>query len=196
MTNVLMVTTTVRMFDGVHGNTSNSWPVSLLGVSSVVGAVGSEERFVSSLATGDDANHSSATSKDRLTDTRWESDTGLLAILGVTDHDGGGTRGTGKSATVSELGLNIGDNGTLWHLVDREDITDSEGGFGAAIDELAGVHAFNSNEILLVLLEFVLVSEYDLSERGATAGIMQNILDNTLDVSFTLSEVNGSESSG
>ena len=50
---------------------------------------------------------------------------------------------------------------------------------------MAGVHAFNSNEILLVLLEFVLVSEYDLSERGATAGIMQNILDNTLDVSKT-----------
>ena len=57
--------------------------------------------------------------------------------------------------------------------------------FGAAIDELAGVHAFNSNEILLVLLEFVLVSEYDLSERGATAGIMHDILDNTLDVSKT-----------
>jgi len=148
------------------------------------------------LTTSDDTDHSSATSEDRLTDTRWESDTGLLAILGVTDHDGGGTRGTGKSATVSELSLNIGDNGTLRHLVDREDITDSEGGFGAAIDELAGVHAFNSNEILLVLLEFVLVSEYDLSERGATAGIMHDILDNTLDVSFTLSEVNGSESGG
>jgi len=70
-------------------------------------------------------------------------------------------------------------------LVDGEDVTDSEGGFGAAIDELAGVHAFNSNEILLVLLEFVLVSEYDLSERGATAGIMHDILDNTLDVSKT-----------
>ena len=129
VTDVLMVTTTMGMLDGVHSNTSNSWPVSLLGVSSVVGAVGSEERFVSSLATGDDANHSSATSKDRLTDTRWESDTGLLAILGVTDHDGGGTRGTGKSATVSEFSLNIGDNGTLRHLVDREDITDSEGGY-------------------------------------------------------------------
>ena len=50
---------------------------------------------------------------------------------------------------------------------------------------MAGVHAFNSNEILLVLLEFVLVSEYDLSERGATAGIMHDILDNTLDVSKT-----------
>ena len=32
VTNVLMVTTTMRMLDGVHGNTSNSGPVSLLGV--------------------------------------------------------------------------------------------------------------------------------------------------------------------
>ena len=123
---MLMVTTTVRMFDGVHGNTSNSWPVSLLGVSSVVGAVGSEERFVSSLATGDDANHSSATSKDRLTDTRWESDTGLLAILGVANNDSGGAGGTGEAATVTELGLDVGDNGALGHHIDGKDVSDGE----------------------------------------------------------------------
>jgi len=45
-----------------------------------------------------------------------------------------------------------------------------------------------------VLLEFVLVSENDLGERGATARIVHNILDNTLDVSFALSEVKSSES--
>ena len=55
--------------------------------------------------------------------------------------------------------------------------------FGAAVDKLAGVHAFDSDEKLRVLLEFVLVSENDLGERGATARIVHNILDNTLDVS-------------
>jgi len=48
---------------------------------------------------------------------------------------------------------------------------------------LAGVHAFNSNEILLVLLEFVLVSEHDLGKGGATAWIMHDVLYNALDIS-------------
>ena len=69
VTNVLMVTTTVRMLDGVHGNTSNSGPVSLLGVRSVVGAVSAEHGLVSSLATGDNADHGSAAALDGLTDT-------------------------------------------------------------------------------------------------------------------------------
>ena len=126
VTNVLMVTTTVGMLDGVHGDTSNSGPVSLLGVRSVVGAVGAEHGLVSSLAAGDDANHSSAASEDGLTDTRGQSDTRLLAILRVADHDSGSAGGTGESATVTELGLNIGDNGALGHLVDGENVADSE----------------------------------------------------------------------
>jgi hypothetical protein len=155
VTNVLMVTTTVRMLDGVHSDTSDSRPVSLLRVRSVVGAVGSQERLVSSLATGNDANHGSAAADNGLTDTRWESDASLLSILGVADHDGGGARGTGEAATVTKLSLNVGDDSALWHLVNRDNVADSEGRFGAAIDELSGVHSFHSNEILRVLLEFV-----------------------------------------
>jgi hypothetical protein len=58
---MLMVTTTVRVFDGVHGNTSNSGPVSLLGDTLVVSVVGFKERLVSSLAASNNADHSSAT---------------------------------------------------------------------------------------------------------------------------------------
>jgi hypothetical protein len=81
-------------------------------------------------------------------------------------------------------------------LVDGEDVTNSEGGFGAAIDELAGVHAFHSNEILLVLLKLVRISENDLGKGGTAAWIMHDVLYNSLDISFTFSEVQGSESSG
>ena len=55
--------------------------------------------------------------------------------------------------------------------------------FGAAVNELAGVHAFDSDEKLSVLLEFVGVSEDDLGERGAAAWIVHNVLDDSLDVS-------------
>ena len=126
VTDVLMVTTTMGMLYGVHGDTSDSGPVSLLGVGAVVAGIGAEHGLVSSLAAGANTNHGSAASEDGLTDARGESDTRLLAILGVADHDSGGAGGTGKSATVTELGLNVGDNGALRHLVDGEDVADSE----------------------------------------------------------------------
>jgi len=129
VTDVLMVTTTMRMLDGVHGNTSNSGPVSLLGVSLEVGVVGLEERLISSLAAGDDTNHTSAGALDGLSNARGESDTGLLAVLGVTDDNAGVAGGAGKTATVTELGLDVGDDGSLGHGVEGEDIADSEGSY-------------------------------------------------------------------
>ncbi len=129
VTNVLMVTTTVRMLDGVHSDTSNSGPVSLLGVGLVVGAVSSEERLIGSLSASADSNHSSATTNDGLTDARGKSDSCLLAILGVTDDDGGGAGGTGEGAAVAELGLTVGDDGAFGHHINWEDVTDGERGY-------------------------------------------------------------------
>ncbi len=129
VTDVLMVTTTVRMLDGVHGNTSDSGPVSLLGVGSVVGAVGTEHGLVSTLTAGDNTDHSSAATDDGLADARGESDTGLLAILGVADDDSGGAGGTGEASTVTEFGLNVGDDGTLGHGVNGKDVADRQGSY-------------------------------------------------------------------
>lgn len=47
---------------------------------------------------------------------------------------------------------------------------------------MACVHAFDSDEKLSVLLEFVLVSENDFGKRGATARVVHNVLHDTLDV--------------
>ena len=51
MTDVLMVTTTVRMLDWVHGNTSNSWPVVSLSLSFVPGSISLQEWLIGSLST-------------------------------------------------------------------------------------------------------------------------------------------------
>ena len=55
--------------------------------------------------------------------------------------------------------------------------------FGAAIDEHSGVHALDSDEILSVLLVFVLVSENDFGKRCATARVVNDVLNDALDVS-------------
>ena len=66
VTDMLMVTTTVRMLDWVHGNTSNSWPVVSLSLCLVPGSVGLEEWLVGSLTSGDEADHGSAATNDGL----------------------------------------------------------------------------------------------------------------------------------
>lgn len=129
MTDVLVVTTTVRMLDGVHRDTSHSGPVALLGVGLVVRAVSLQKGLVSSLATSDDSNHSSAATLDGLTHAGRKSDSSFLAILGVTDHDSRDTRGAGKNTAVAHLCLNIGNNGALRHCVYGEDVANSERGY-------------------------------------------------------------------
>ena len=66
VTDMLVVTTTMRMLDGVHSNTSNSGPVVSLGSVLEPGVGSLEERLISSLTSGADTNHSSALSKDGL----------------------------------------------------------------------------------------------------------------------------------
>ena len=91
MTNMLMVTTTMRMLDWVHCDTSNSWPVLSLSSGLEPGVGGLEEWLVSSLTSSDDSDHSSAGALDGLSGSGWESDSGLSSVIGVTDDDGGGS---------------------------------------------------------------------------------------------------------
>ena len=51
---------------------------------------------------------------------------------------------------------------------------------------MACVHAFDSDEKLSVLLEFVLVSENDFGKRSATAWVVDNVLHDTLDVTVVM----------
>ena len=96
VTNMLMVTTTMRMLDWVHCDTSNSWPVLSLSSGLEPGVGSLEEWLVSSLTTSDDSNHGSAGSLDGLSGTGWKSDSSLLAVIGVTNDDSGGAGGSGE----------------------------------------------------------------------------------------------------
>jgi len=191
-----MVTTTMRMLDGVHSNTSHAGPVLLLGLGLVVGSVSLKKGLVSSLTAGDDTNHSSAETLDGLSDTGRKSQSGLLAIFGVADDDTGSAGSASNAATVTNLSLNVGDDGAFGHSVDGEDVANGERRLGSSVDEHAGVHAFDRDEILSALLVFVLVSENNFGERGASAGVVHNVLHNSLDVALRLGEVQGSEAGG
>jgi len=65
-TNVLVVTSSVRVIDGVHSNTTSLGEVVLLGLSSVEGTTSLEHGLVDTSTTSDDTDGSTGISVDRL----------------------------------------------------------------------------------------------------------------------------------
>lgn len=123
MTDVLLVTSSVRMLNWVHGNTSNSWEVVSLSLVLVPGSVGLEERLIGSLSSSNNSNHSSALAHNGLSGSRWKSDSGLFQVIRVSDDDSGSTGSSGELSSISGLALAVGHNGTLWHGVDWKNIS-------------------------------------------------------------------------
>ena len=68
--------------------------------------------------------------------------------------------------------------------------------FFASVHKHAGVHTFDGDEILSAVLVFILVSEDNLSEGCASSRVVNDVLDNSLDVSLSLNEVECSEFGG
>lgn len=185
--------TETYVIDGVHGNTTSLGPRVALDSELVLGTTGLEQRLVGTATTGNDTNHTAGGVLDDLLGTGGELDTGL-AILGVVANDGNVvTGGTAKRTTVTGLLLDVGDNGTLGHGGQGENVADGESGVLTGVDELAGVHALVGDEGLGDHLELVGVTELDLGEGSTTAGIVDDLLDDTTGVTVSLSIVEGPE---
>lgn len=211
--------TTVGMVDGVHGNTTSLGPrVALdselvLGTRSLCkwnqqicasraimapGAPGSEkkhtqERLVGTATTSNNADHATGAAVDDLLGTRGKLDAGLALIRVVADDGDVVAGGTGKGATVTNLLLDVGDDGTLGHGAQGQDVADGQSSVLAGVDELAGVHALVGDEGLGVLLELVGVLEGDLGEGSTTTGVVDDLLHDSAEVAIALSVVESSE---
>ena len=193
---MLVVTTTVRMVDGVHSHTTSTGPVVTLSPVFVVSTASLEQRLVDTSTTGDDSNSRPGTAADRLLRTRRQPDPGLV-VVGAVANDGGVVAGSpGERTTVADLLLDVADDGTLGALADWEDVADGEGCLFAAVDEGAGVHALGSDESLLAELEAVGVTEDDAGEGCTTASVVNDLLYDPTNISVTLSEIEGTELGG
>ena len=47
----------------------------------------------------------------------------------MTDDDGGAAGGSGEAASVTSLGLAVGDNGSFGEAIDGQDIADGESSY-------------------------------------------------------------------
>jgi hypothetical protein len=155
---MLVVTTTVRMVDGVHSNTTSPGPAVALGselksrqylskkneqVSGstyfMLGSRGLEERLVCSSTTGNNADHTTRRAGKNLLGTRWELDTGLALIRVVANDSHVVAGGTAERTTVTRLVFDVRKDGTFGDRGEREDVADGESGVLSGVDELADV---------------------------------------------------------
>ena len=152
-----------------------------------------KEGLVGTSTTGNNTDHATDGALDDLLGSGGELDAGL-ALVGVVANDGNVVaRGAAESTTVANLLLDVGDDSSLGDGAEGEDVADGERGVLAGVDELASVHALVGDEGLGVQLVAVGVAEDDLGQRCATAGVVDDLLHDTTDVSMALGEVEGTE---
>lgn len=130
----------------------------------------------------------------------------------MADDGGVVARGTGKSTTVSDLLLNVADDGTFRKRRDGKDVANSKGRLLAAVHECASVQTLGRDKRLRAQLVTVRVTEHNARERCATeyeqiisaqvrmdqvksrskdipASVVDDFFDNAADVAVALSKV-------
>merc|ERR1719427_593887 len=191
-----MVTTTVRMLDRVHGHTTNLGPRVPLSLVLEVGSAGLQQRLVDSSSTGDDADHRAVAGRNRLLRSRRQLHFRPSHIRVVGDDGGVVAGSSGQFAAISQLLLQLADDGSLRHGADGHHVADGQRRLLAAVDELTRVHALDGDERLLALLKFVGISKLDDGQRRAASGVVNDVFDDAFDVAVAFCVVGGAEASG
>jgi len=195
-TDVLMVTTTMRMLDWVHGNTTDLRPRVPLRLVLKVSPAGFEHGLVDSASPGDDTNHCAVAGRDRLLRPGGKLHFRFILIRIVGDNGGVVSGRSGEFAAVSQFFLELTHDGTLRHGTDRHDVSDSQRRFLSTVDKLSSVHTLDGDERFLSLLEFIGISELNDSQGRSSSGVVNDILDDSLDVSMTFGIIRGAKTSG
>jgi len=191
--NVLVVTTSVRVLHRVHGTATDLRPAVALDTVLVVCAASLQHWLVETTTTGNNANGSTAGVLHPLLGARRQTDLGALLVDILCDDCAVVAGGTSNHATVTRADLAVGDHGTLRHGYAREGVSSDELGSLSAVEELASVCAFDCWHKLLVELVGASIVEVNLSERSATARVVDDVLHDSLEETGALTEVKDAE---
>merc|ERR1711988_217587 len=115
VTDVLVVTTSVRVLDWVHGTPTNLWPAVALHPVLVVSTASLQHGLVKATAASDDADSSPASVLHPLLGTGRQTNLGA-GFLDVLGDDGAVVpRATGDNTTVTRFALEVADDRPLGH---------------------------------------------------------------------------------
>lgn len=101
----------------------------------------------------------------------------------------------GESTTVTNVVLDVADDGTLGDRSERQDVADDKVSLFATIDKLTGINTLSCDEELLLVLEPEGVAEGHPGKGCTTAGVVDDLCDHTLQVAVALAEVERPEAS-
>jgi hypothetical protein len=155
-----------------------------------------QQRLVGTSTSGNNSNHSTCAALDDLLGSTGKLDTSLALVGVVADNSNVVARSAAEAASVANLLLNVGDNGTFGDGAQREDVADGQSSLLSGVDELASVHALIGDESLGIILELVWVTEGNASEGSSSAGVVNDLLHNAASVSVSLGIVESSELGG
>mmetsp|Transcript_27169 Transcript_27169/g.32951 ORF Transcript_27169/g.32951 Transcript_27169/m.32951 type:complete len:203 (-) Transcript_27169:52-660(-) len=124
-TNVLMVTTTVRMLYWILRHTPNLWPTIPLHSKLVVCTPCLQQRLISPTTTSYNTNLRTNIVWNCLLTTTGKTKPRCPLILVMCHHNGKTTRTTRKRTTIPNLRLHITNDCTLWHHIQWHHITHS-----------------------------------------------------------------------
>ena len=190
---MLVVATTVGMIDGVHCNTSNLGPLVTLGPVLVASATGFGDGLVHTASTSDDADHGAAVGAHGLAGAGGELDAGHVLVSNVRNDSDVVAGSAGEFAAVAGFALQVAHDGTFGHRADGKHVADVELRLLAAVHILSSVHTLGGDEQLLVGAVVVSVTELHLAEGSATAGVVNDVVNNALDVTMALGKIDGAE---
>lgn len=188
-----MITTTVRMVDGVHRDTARLGPVVSLRFRGVEGSTGFEHRLVDTTAACDDADCRTGDVLDRLFGAGRQSNASLALVSVLTDDGSVRSRGTSKRSSIAGLLLDVANDRAFRKVRQRYDIADVQSCLLAAEDERAGREAFGCNESFDSELVAVRVAEDDAGERSATTRVVDDFFDEAANVSSLFCKVKSAQ---
>jgi len=189
---MLVITTTMRMVDGVHSNTTSARPVVTLSLVFVERPTSLQQRLLDPSTTSNDSNGNPAASRNGLFRSRRETDTGFV-VLRVSDDGSIGSGCSGERTTVTDLLFDVADDGTFGTLGDGENVSDGEGRFFAAVHESTSVETLGCDECLFAEFVAVWVTENDSGEGCTTARVVDDFFYDSTDVAVSFSVVERSE---
>ena len=117
-----MVTSTVRVLDGVHRHATDRGPAVPLHAVLVEGAARLQQRFVNAATAGDDANRTARERAHQLLLPRGQAEAGLARVLNVTNDLSKAARGPGVLGAVASGLLHLVYHRTRRHGLERQNV--------------------------------------------------------------------------
>lgn len=153
-----MITTTMRMVDGIHCHTTSTRPAAnsksvmrcrkivkksnalvALGLELVICSSSFQQRLVNTSTTSNNSNCSTSVRADGLLCTTGQPDTSLVLLRCMSDDGSVVSRCSSERSTVADLLLDVADDGTFGHTSEWQHVTNGERRFFTAVYKCSSV---------------------------------------------------------